>query len=693
MVRAWRSAAALWVGCIALLICASVRAGEGSPEELLKGKGLTKTGIFYLTEADGKLPESLKSFRAIKKQLDDDNRKRADLESKVRMAKGAIAGWEQEFRAQNEKLPTAKDVFTNNKIVGAINSLASKIKEGTEFKQQQESELAKLGNTRDQYVTAVLDLAGKFEEIGKGYEKLASDASVKGALDKINEKARPKVKLGPSVDYTSNVFQIKKQRDTIKSDIIPITVQGQVHHVDVNFNGKITRSLVLDSGASYICLTADTAKMLDMIPGADSEVMKMQLADGKLVDARHMVIKSVRVGQFTVENVDCAVLPADLVAADNLLGGSFLKNFIYKIDPQAGELHLSQIGGKPTPGGASDKPPSAGSDSKPSGNNPLDKKTAPGSATKPAGNNPLDKKPETSGPTGGADPKEILRPATGDGKPKKFIAATASESQAAIAKAKAEADEVEKKLGIKFGTLETSHFLIFSDWDPREFDFLKTNLEAAYTAVSQQFEIPVTENVFIGRLPVYMFAKQSTFQTFANDIDSFPAPSNLLGYYRGNTLGFGHMSMWKPDVVGARGDTRAAERKWARVLTHEFTHAFVARYRTNSFIPRWLNEGVAEVVSHSKFPDPMAHISAKDSASSRNNIQRIFHDAGSLAAEDYPVAQTMVETMIAGNPKAFLPYFNDLKDGVEPSEALMKHFQVDSNGLEKAWRRYLAATK
>ena len=100
-----------------------------------------------------------------------------------------------------------------------------------------------------------------------------------------------------------------------------------------------------------------------------------------------MVIKSVRVGQFTVENVDCAVLPGDLVAADNLLGGSFLKNFIYKIDPQAGELHLSQIGGKTPPGGTAstpDKKPAAGSDSKPTGSNPLDKK--------PTGGNPLDKK-------------------------------------------------------------------------------------------------------------------------------------------------------------------------------------------------------------------------------------------------------------------------------------------------------------
>src|SRR5205807_3807882 len=100
----------------------------------------------------------------------------------------------------------------------------------------------------------------------------------------------------------------------------------------------------------------------------------MQLADGKVVEARHMVLKSVRVGQFTVENVDCAVLPETLVAADNLLGGSFLRNFVYKLDPQAGELHLSQIGGKPDAGKA--------------GGNPLDKKPGAAGEKKP------DAKPE-----------------------------------------------------------------------------------------------------------------------------------------------------------------------------------------------------------------------------------------------------------------------------------------------------------
>ena len=69
----------------------------------------------------------------------------------------------------------------------------------------------------------------------------------------------------------------------------------------------------------------------------------------KLVTARRTILKSVRVGQFTVENVECAVLPPDLIAAQPLLGGSFLNQFIYKLDTAKGELHLAKIGGDGKP--------------------------------------------------------------------------------------------------------------------------------------------------------------------------------------------------------------------------------------------------------------------------------------------------------------------------------------------------------
>jgi aspartyl protease family protein len=239
--------------------------------------------------------------------------------------------------------------------VGQINSLISKLKEGTQYVQDREAEIKKMGGSRDAYVTSALELSDKMEAMAKRYDELSKDPEVQAALTRINDKARPKMKLGPSPDFTQNVALVKRQRDTINSAVVKVSVEGNIPHVDVTINGKLTRSMILDSGASTVALTADMAKALNLVPGPNDPTVRLQMADGKVVEAKQMMLRSVRVGQFTVENVECAVLPESLVAAENLLGGTFLRNFVYKLDHDAGELHLSQIGGKPTPGGAAPK--------------------------------------------------------------------------------------------------------------------------------------------------------------------------------------------------------------------------------------------------------------------------------------------------------------------------------------------------
>ena len=102
----------------------------------------------------------------------------------------------------------------------------------------------------------------------------------------------------------------------------------------------------------------------------DDPTVRLQLGDGKVVEAKQMILKSVRVGSFTVENVECAVLPPVLVAAEPALGGSFLKHFTYKLDPKAGKLHLAQFGTEGTTAKPGDKPAD-----KP-GDKPGDKKPA-----------------------------------------------------------------------------------------------------------------------------------------------------------------------------------------------------------------------------------------------------------------------------------------------------------------------------
>ena len=113
--------------------------------------------------------------------------------------------------------------------------------------------------------------------------------------------------------------------------------------VEVTLNGKLTQSMIVDSGASLIALPASMAAQVGLVPGPNDPKLHLQIGDGKIVEATKMVLESVRVGTFTVEKVDCAVLPASFVAAEPLLGGTFLNNFIYKVDTDAGKLHLAEL--------------------------------------------------------------------------------------------------------------------------------------------------------------------------------------------------------------------------------------------------------------------------------------------------------------------------------------------------------------
>src|SRR5205085_1885805 len=156
------------------------------------------------------------------------------------------------------------------------------------------------------------------------------------------EKPGPKVKLGPSQLWPDELKKIRYQRQQIISSPIKITLEGGTPHVPVTLNGRVTQTMVVDSGASAVSISAKTAEQCGLAPGPGDPTVEATLADGRKVKSKLMVLESVQVGPFTVHNVECLVDPA---AGDTpaLLGATFLRHFSYKSDLAAGELHLTQL--------------------------------------------------------------------------------------------------------------------------------------------------------------------------------------------------------------------------------------------------------------------------------------------------------------------------------------------------------------
>jgi hypothetical protein len=324
--------------------------------------------------------------------------------------------------------------------------------------------------------------------------------------------------------------------------------------------------------------------------------------------------------------------------------------------------------------------------------------TAPGTGIQPTESDSTPPQNELIVPAGSTTQPSTARPQAfgmlprpADDRPAKptevFQKSTPAQNEMAIAVAKFQAAGVAQKLGVNFQTLETQHFLIFTDWDTREYGFLKTNFEGAYDTVSRQFEIPSSDNVFVGKLPVYMFAQFKDYASFTDSLGFLkqPTPRTLRGYYEGAANGSGRMVMYKP----ADDNRTQAEYEWAHCLVHEFTHAFIARYRTNARIPRWLDEGIAEVIAAKNFPFPGTNPYAIRMAHQHANADPIFIDDQMPGGEWYPVMQTMVEMLLSRNHAALKQMVDDIKDGTDGEAALKKDYGIDYHQLVNQWRQAL----
>jgi hypothetical protein len=124
---------------------------------------------------------------------------------------------------------------------------------------------------------------------------------------------------------------------------IPMVGDGGTFKVPVTINGQLTLNFVVDSGASDVCIPADivqTLRRTETITDADFlDKQTYHLADGSTLPSQRFMIRSLKIGDKTLENVVGAIVP---VAGGLLLGQSFLSRFkSWSIDNHAGTLILN----------------------------------------------------------------------------------------------------------------------------------------------------------------------------------------------------------------------------------------------------------------------------------------------------------------------------------------------------------------
>jgi clan AA aspartic protease (TIGR02281 family) len=343
-------------------------AAEPIPEALLKERGLKRLGSSYVLTSETDIQKKISEARLIARKLNVSvNQQRAfDQGSEGRTAfaleltqqssvlgeqireidrqidnVGAVGGGNNFAIVQHNQL-----VRDRNQLVLAINDVNNRLSilrsqtGDTKWKQELDGEVAR---GREAYIQAVLSLRELVDTTTRQYVEVRKDDAVKQALVALGAKSKTTFKLGPSKEFLANVKLLEKVEKSVLTEEVELRRTNGVYEVDVTFNGKLTMPMVFDTGASLTTIPAELAARIELKPSPSNDVLQLSVADGSVIKAKKMIIPSLRIGKFTANDVECAVMPAEKRDVPLLLGQSFHRHFTYKFTGASGRLIVSKV--------------------------------------------------------------------------------------------------------------------------------------------------------------------------------------------------------------------------------------------------------------------------------------------------------------------------------------------------------------
>jgi len=347
---------------------AAMGADDSKPEDVLKSRGLKRSGSTYVVASEADAQKKLNEARLASRQLNYALREQEAALQGAQGRKALVQELTQERIALNEQMgavdralqamgpPIANAAVAfernqlanqHNQLVAAINILTDRLnllrEQGADplLAQKMSAEVAR---RREAVLQAILDLRQIVDKTSTLYAEMVGDETIKSALAALSSKSKSTTfKPGPSREFLANVKLLEKAEKSILTEVVELRRKGGVYEVDVTFNGKVTVPMVFDTGASFTTISSELASRIGLKPQASDQSVELHVADGGVIKAKLMTIPSVRVGKFTVDNAVCAVMPPGKAEIPLLLGQSFHRHFTYKFTPESGQLVLSRV--------------------------------------------------------------------------------------------------------------------------------------------------------------------------------------------------------------------------------------------------------------------------------------------------------------------------------------------------------------
>jgi clan AA aspartic protease (TIGR02281 family) len=138
----------------------------------------------------------------------------------------------------------------------------------------------------------------------------------------------------------------QKAEEALRPKGVAFSQEGESIKVNVTLNKNVNATFMLDTGASFVALRKPIAEKLGINLANIKPDIKIGVADGRQIEAKQVILESIKVENFEANNVEAAVIldeSKDYSFGDGLLGMSFLKKFNFKIDHKEKRLILERI--------------------------------------------------------------------------------------------------------------------------------------------------------------------------------------------------------------------------------------------------------------------------------------------------------------------------------------------------------------
>jgi len=252
------------------------------------------------------------------------------------------------------------------------------------------------------------------------------------------------------------------------------------------------------------------------------------------------------------------------------------------------------------------------------------------------------------------------------------------------------ADKTRQTIVPTMHLVETEHFLVFSAWNPANDAGLANLCERMYQKLSEQFSIPASESVWVGKCPIYLFWDPTHFARFIAEVDHAKALDANMAHANGYHASRGWFSYVVINGVSGFGITEDQARlKFYHVLVHEGTHAFLHRYISEKSMPLWVEEGLADYVAASLVPEAevnRSYLHATRVALNRpETVQKVLEKKDDLTPTEYGIAQSLIRFLVIQDRVAMIRFIQLIKQGKSETTALAEAYHGTRRDLVQKW--------